>query len=250
MVKKNKVVLLIVEGPSDARTLENGIRETIRKRHKNCSMKVLVAHKDATFMNKQNKVVYSTEIIKNIHDFVEGFLKQPYLKLKTSDLLSIGLITDLDGCYGDKSVFIENKNIAKAYYDLEKNVCYCKNINAFLSSRNLKRSNLNKLSGTKTILFSKKEIPFHIFYFGINLEHALYNKPNCTDSEKEQLSNKFDVEYGGGGDLFLNRLKEIPLISTVYKESWSENKLKENYFAQLSNLISFFEWIGEIIAYD
>lgn len=250
MEKRNKVFLLIVEGPSDARTLENGIRETLRKKYKNCSTKVLIAHKDVTISNKQNKIVYSNEIIKDIHDFVEEFLKQPYLKLKTSDLLSIGLITDLDACYADKNVFKENKNLGKTFYDLENNVCYCKNINTFLRFRDSKRNNLNKLSATKAIVFNKREVPFHIFYFGINLEHALYNKPNCTDLEKEQLSEIFDVEYGEGGDLFLDRLKKIPLISATYKESWSESKLQEKYFDQLANLTSLFDWVNEIIEAD
>lgn len=75
-----------------------------------------------------------------------------------------------------------------------------------LNRNKMKSQNLFKISRTPFVW----NIPYSVYYMSCNLERVLFNRLNCTDEEKEDLSYKFAVKYK-------NKIKEfIDFITNSY----------------------------------
>lgn len=243
--KEKRVILLIVEGKSDKVTLENAFRRTLMERYPSCDAKVHVIHGDGTLKRPYGGYIVSSEVIKATNALVRDYLQRQKQNsgIKVRDILGIAQITDLDACFADSSCFVTSPCVTETTYDLANKKVYCENGFDIIGKREAKQQNLLRLSSCAQMTINKVEIPYQIFYFGVDLEHALYGRVNCTDEEKTALSETFDDQYGDGGEAFVTRMAQIPILSSSYRPSWENEGLKAKAFDPLSNFLIVFDWI-------
>lgn len=180
-----KVLLFIVEGPSDEQSLAPALEKIIQGNN----VKFKVMHTDITSDYASTK----DNIKKRIKEqAVKKFLLENS-QFTAGDICGIIHIVDADG------VFIPDENIKqgteeKPFYD--DCFIYCKDIPAYQKTRNNKREILKYLSSINdiTIPYGYK-VPYSIYYMSCNLDHVLHNKRNSTQQEKQDDSISFSDNY-------------------------------------------------------
>lgn len=247
--KEKRVVLLVVEGKSDKVTLENAFRRSLMQRYPSCETKIHVIHGDGTLKRPYGSYIVSSEAIKATNDLVRAYLlKQKQNNgIKVRDILGIAQITDLDACFADSSRFQSSPCVDETTYDVANKLVLSPHGFDLADKREAKQQNLLRLNCCDHMTINKVEIPYQIFYFGIDLEHALYGLANCSDEEKTRLSDEFDEQYGDGGEPFLERMRQIPTLATEYRPSWDSDGLNAKAFDRLTNFLIVFDWIQELM---
>lgn len=175
-----KVVLIIVEGPTD----EDALGVIFERFFDKETVRVKVVHGDIT----TEKLVTSTNILNRITEIVQQSLKE--YKLHKTDLQRVIHLVDTDGAFVPDSAVIFDEHAAKPFYTLTE--IKTAHRDGILLRNNQKKENLEKLHTTKHIW---KDIPYSVFYLSSNLEHALYDKLNLSDEEKEQYALQFYRRY-------------------------------------------------------
>ena len=212
-------------------------------------MKIKVVHGDYTVKNAAGKLIPAASIISETTRFITEYLR--LLKetdgVKPSDILAIAQITDLDASFADTDCFVCESQADHVCYDVDHHLVCSNHIDDVYELRQSKRLNMVKLYSHENIKVSKVDLPYHLFYFGINLEHALHGKPNCTDNEKIDLSEAFDDQYGDDCEKFMSKIRSIASIDGNYYSSWDECKLESSAFLPISNISCIFDWIDALI---
>ena len=250
MSNEKKILLLIVEGQSDQTTLENGLRKYINEHYPNSNVRFDAIHGDITVFKKTNSpqksIIPSAEIKKTIGNEVKDYLKKE--KLKARDILGIAQVCDLDTAFGQNHLEIQKG--CQFYHDTSKHKTYVESqskLDHIEQVYKAKVANIKMLYSLPKFSISKIEIPYHLFYFGIDLEYALYHTTNNTDAYKTEQSFKFDQQYGDDASLFKKQFDAIPAIDITYVGSWSEAKLVNHAYDQISNFKFIFDWIDELM---
>lgn len=95
-----------------------------------------------------------------------------------------------------------------------------------------KSKNLIKIYQTEKIW----EIPYRVYYMSCNLEHVLFNKLNCNDEEKENLSYKFAKKYKNNLDSFLNFIRNSSFsVDNDYLLTWKFIQKENNSLKRYTN---------------
>lgn len=240
---KTKIALLIVEGPSDATTFENSLRNYLSS-FSNDSVRSPWTTSNRTLMDSNNRLIPPANIRKEIGKRVNKFLRDN--SLRSSDLLLIGQICDLDACFAADTCFVCDALAAQVKYDLQKQQISYWDRDDLIDKRHKKRANIETLSTTPNFKIGECIIPYKLFYFGINLEHCLYDRPNCSDEEKQVLAESFDEEHAEKSNQFEQRLRALPFISEDYLKSWNETELEKQALKPLTNICILLDWVKEI----
>ena len=167
-MNEKKVILFIVEGPSDRAALGPIMEEYFNSE----DIKFLIVHGDITIKNyitKDNAIIKVNEQIKE--KLKE--LKKKYNYSKTDYIKIIHLI-DTDGVYisDDKVMQKEGENSNKSKVLYYEDHIEAENVNG-IRNRNAKKSEvLFKLRTTKNI----DGIQYRVYYNSCNLEHVLYDE--------------------------------------------------------------------------
>ena len=166
-MNEKKVILFIVEGPSDQAALGTIMEEYFNSE----DIKFLIVHGDITIKNyimKDNAIIKVNEQIKE--KLKE--LKKKYNYSKTDYIKIIHLI-DTDGVYisDDKVMQKEGENSSKSKVLYYEDHIEAENVNG-IRKRNAKKAEvLFKLRTTKNI----DGIQYRVYYNSCNLEHVLYD---------------------------------------------------------------------------
>ena len=167
-MKENKVIIFMVEGPSDEDALvvplENElVSKKIRVKTKVLHTDILTKYSDGEkFETTTSNVVSKVKMI--IEDF---FNKSKYLNLKYKDIGKIIYVTDTDNC------FFKDERHSKNKKECLKVLFSTKSI--FLGKRN-----------------AEKEISFDVIFMSQNLEHVIKGElRDYTDEEKRKISKVF-----------------------------------------------------------
>lgn len=180
IMSAKKVVLIIVEGPTD----EDALGVLFERFFDKETVRVKVVHGDIT----TKKQVNSSNILNRITEIVKQSLKE--YKLRKTDLQRVVHLVDTDGVFVPESAVVYDEQSAKPFYTLTE--IKTAHRDGILLRNNQKKANLEKLHTTKHIW---KDIPYSVFYLSSNLDHALYNKHNLSDEEKEQYALQFVNRY-------------------------------------------------------
>src|SRR5574344_461227 len=203
-----KVIVVIVEGPSDRMTFENSLRNYWNDEFEN-QLKFIVFHGDCILKKNQQDAVFieQAEVKKNVNRVVRKGLKDN--KLKASDLLCIVHLCDLDYCFSNKesALIPDSENV---FYDINKMEIHVKDSEDFQKSRESKRKNINILKFAGFSKIESKDIPYNLYYFNLNLEHSFYDEPNSSDKEKENNSFEFDEKFTKKKKGFIDFLEKLP----------------------------------------
>lgn len=178
-MKRKKVVLVIVEGPSDEEALGPVLNNYFDKDR----VYVHTHHGDIT-TEKGNKC---SNIISKVNECVKQCMRQ--YPFKRSDFKRIIHVVDMDGAFIPDNAIVEDKDAYKPIYTEE--IIRTNHPEGIVKRNAQKRENINRLIPTSII----GNIPYQIYYMSSNLDHVLYNKLNSTDVEKESDANDFAIKY-------------------------------------------------------
>ena len=222
---ESKVLLFIVEGPSDEASLAPALEQIVT----DSKVKFKVMRADLT-SDYDSTVDNIERRIKELG--VKRFLTDNP-QFSSNDICGIVHIVDLDGAFIDDNLVIQDDVEDVQYYD-DKIVC--KNREKFLRGKNNKEANLLHLSSILKISIPFGVIvPYSIFYMSCNLDHVLHNKRNSTKQQKQADSLVFADNYDDPEKFkaFFNG-SDIK-ISGTYQETWEHIQIELNSLKRGSN---------------
>lgn len=228
MAKKTtrKAVIFVVEGKSDKKALEH-------------IFQVIYKHKNVTFEFTRGDVTSDetltlNEVVQTIYEKVESYRKEK--KLNKNDIWQIVQIFDTDGTYIPESAIVTGKT-KEFYYTTEE--ISCKDTGKVVRRNEWKSSMMNELLKLSDI----KGIPYKCYFMSSNLDHALYNKQNLTDEEKELYSIKFYEMFEGREKLFIKYLESdvVNGCPDSFPDSWKYIKEELHSLERHSNLHIYFK---------
>ena len=201
-MKRKKVVLVIVEGPSDEEALGPVLNNYFDKDR----VYVHTHHGDIT-TEKGNKC---SNIISKVNECVKQCMRQ--YPFKRSDFKRIIHVVDMDGAFIPDNAIVEYKPI------YTEEIIRTNHPEGIVKRNAQKRENINRLIPTSII----GNIPYQIYYMSSNLDHVLYNKLNSTDVEKESDANDFAIKYKDDLIGFKSFIQESDFsVNQDFMDSWN-----------------------------
>lgn len=225
-MSEKKVVVFIVEGPSDEAALGS-----IMKEYFSCSeVQFVVVHGDITLKD----YVSNDNILKKINEQIEG-VKRKY-RYEHQDFIKIIHITDADGVYTPETAVKETDVEEVRYYE---DHIEAKNTHVIKERNNRKASILYKLRKTGKI----NGIPYRIYFNSCNLEHVLYGElREYSDEEKQILSDDFAEKYEGRIDEFIHFISAAAgTVPDTYQKSWDYIEKDRNSLKRHTNMHLIFK---------
>lgn len=225
-MREKKVVLFIVEGPSDEAALGSVMKEYFSSDE----VQFVVVHGDITL--KDN--VSLDDIKKKINEQIE-YIQKRY-RYNFDDFIRIIHIVDMDGVY-IPSEDIKNADIEEVQYS--EDFILAKHVQVIADRNKRKGDILFKLRKTGKI----HEIPYRIYFNSCNLEHVLYGElKNYSDEEKQRLSDEFADKYDGRAEEFVAFISE-PAIAVLetYQKTWDYIEKDKNSLHRHSNMHLIFK---------
>lgn len=222
----DKAVIFIVEGKTDKTALENIFRKIYR--YKDVQFKFtkgdLTSDEDITKENIKAKIY---ELVKNYMD---------YAKLKKSNIFQIIQIFDTDGTYIDEAYATEGETEEFTY---SEGGISCKHRDRILRRNEHKKQLMEFLLREQEI----ENIPYECYFMSCNLDHALYNKNNLTEEEKERNADLFQQMFVGKEEKFITYIRKIAAkdMPMNYPESWRYIKEERHSLERNSNLAIYFD---------
>ena len=245
MGKGRRVILFLVEGPSDETALVGPFRSLLNTVYGEDEMgtKSEAFHCDVTTVRMfGGGRVLSVNPRDKMREIVRKFVKsriETRHEYAASDLSRIVHIVDLDGAFvpetciktGDSSSFVYKADCIEVP-DVER---------AIRRNRE-KASALNELASVHHLTFSGVRVPNDLYFMSRNLEHALYDlAEDCSDEEKEPLSIAFARRYRANPEgfacLLLSDVIRVP--GNDLNETWAYAREGTNSLRRGSNLHMF-----------
>ena len=219
-MKRKKVVLVIVEGPSDEEALGAVLNNYFGKDR----VYVHTHHGDIT-TEKGNKC---SNIISKVNECVKQCMRQ--YPFKRSDFKRIIHVVDMDGAFIPENAIVEDKDAYKPIYTEE--VIRTNHPEGIVKRNAQKRENINRLIPTSII----GNIPYQIYYMSSNLDHVLYNKLNSTDVEKENDAHNFAIKYKDDLNGFKAFLQDSDFsVNQNFIDSWDYIKQEKHSLERHTN---------------
>lgn len=220
---RKKIVLVIVEGPSDASALER----YFVKYFDSDRIVTKIIHGDIT----TDKNIDQSRIKAHLGNKVKSWITKD--KFKKSDIDRIIHIVDMDGAYIDDKLIQLDESCKDPFYSLGS--IKTSNIENIRIRNAQKRENVDTLSTNTSGIYNG--IPYKVYYMSCNLDHVLYNLQNATDKEKEDYALKFSEKYIDNIDGFIAFLCDSDFSRCdSYEDSWKFIKDGKHSLERYSNL--------------
>ena len=221
-----KVVIFIVEGQTDKRTLE----KIFKKIYRNKNIHYEVTDGDITTNDKIN----INNVENEIFNLINAYLKDQ--KLKVSDVWQIVHIFDMDGAYIPDDNIIEGSSSKFVYSTTNIS---CNNIEKVKERNSKKRTIMDYLLKVSTI----RNIPYECYYLSSNLEHALYDKLNLSEEEKRDYADNFYDMFLDKEILFVEFLNKVVVngVPDSFPSSWRYIKEELHSLERHTNLNLYFK---------
>lgn len=224
-MSEKKVVVFIVEGPSDEAALGSVMKEHFSSHE----VQFVVVHGDITLKDYAS----DDNILKKINEQIEG-IKNRY-RYRQDDFIKIIHIVDMDGVYIPEADVKEADVEGVQYYEDHIDAG---NAGAIIERNKRKGSILYKLRKTGKI----NGIPYRIYFNSCNLEHVLYGElKTYSDEEKERLSDDFADRYDGKANEFIRFLMNSIAVSGAYQKTWDYIERDKNSLHRHTNMHLIFE---------
>ena len=223
--KEKKVIIFIVEGPSD----ESAIGTVIREYFAEEEVKFYVVHGDIT---TRDRVDHGT-ILKRINACVDE-IRHRY-RYEDSDIMKIVHLTDLDGVFVSDGIIRQKDEGPTEYYP---DHIVTTDVEALEKRNQVKAELLYKLSSTGKI----RGIPYRIYYMSCNLEHVLYGElREFSDTEKWERSDRFAERYEGNVPEFISLISdERVAVDGSFKDTWRFIEKGDHSLKRYTNLQQIF----------
>lgn len=220
------VIPFVVEGMSDMRSLELILTRYFSSSH----VKVEVTHGDIT----SDKNINASNISSKLGKIVKACMSRNRFNKK--DFLKVVHLIDMDGAYIDDACIIQDDRYVRPYYTTSN--IRVQNIDKIVDRNERKRNNINKISSMTKVF----DIPYEAYYMSSNLDHALHNKMNISDEEKEKLACKFEDRFAKDLPRFVEFMNDPSYcVNTTLKDSWQFIKIGNHSLERYTNFGLCFE---------
>ncbi|MEY8354667.1 hypothetical protein AALB39_15095 [Lachnospiraceae bacterium 54-53] len=222
---EKKVIVFIVEGPSDEAAIGPVIKEFFSKEQ----VQFLVVHGDIT----SRDYVSTENVLSKINGLLE-FVKEKY-RYKTTDFFKIIHLTDTDGVFVPDQ-YIRTADVPSITYHVDH--VDTKSVESTLRRNHQKADILFKLRKTGEI----KKIPYRIYYNSCNLEHVLYKElKDFTNEEKEEMADAFAERYENHVEDFISFISDgTAAVPGTYQETWKYIEKDLNSLNRNTNIHQIF----------
>ena len=229
-MQSKKVVLFIVEGPTD----QSALSAIMSKVFDQNEVYVYVVHGDVT----TKKGATPQNIVRKVNAFIKDHMS--IYRLRKTDMLQVVHIMDTDGAYAPDDVITEMTSVPKIIYNPGQIIAA--NRQQIIDRNKQKRANMDRLSLEPLIA----GIPYLAVYMSCNLDHVLYNKLNSHDPEKRKDSVAFARKYRNNIEAFISFINDSSFsVTGTRKETWEYIKVGHNSLDRHTNLGICFPIIRE-----
>lgn len=220
MPSKKKVVLFLVEGPSDETAIRGPVNLLIQNSFNSDSASF---HGDVTTAQIEYPTFY--RIKDNIRDtvktFVEDYLRDTNPGYKAKDIHCIVHIMDTDGAFIDDSMVVLAEDGQALTYREDR--IEAPNPRSIQKRNARKESAMLQLSRINELTINRVRVRYLPFFMSRNLEHVLYGlQGDLDDKTKGNLAHLFYLKCQKNPRYFLDCLREATCWAAgTHEESWS-----------------------------
>lgn len=218
---KKKVILFIVEGPSDMAALERPIQNLLIDNPQGYEATFLVAEHDVT------SDVRNTP--DNILQKINKWYFEPFFSANEfyypKDIAEVVQICDLDGTFIPdefcRDYSLEHQGEEGFIY--APPYIYGESAQAVIDRNHHKAENIRYLLTKQTIKVRSKTVPYSLYFFSSNIDHFLHDKMNLAGRDKIALAERFADICDEDPTAFIIRICDHcqSLNGMEYAESWN-----------------------------
>lgn len=203
--KTKKVILFIVDGPTD----ENALSPILKKIFQNGEVRFHVVHGDIT----SEWLVSSTNAIKMVNEHVKAEMDR--YGFRRNDIIKVIHLIDTDGAFIPNDCVVAGE-VQKLCYEEDRIIS--RNPQRTIERNSRKTQALSRLYAAGAI----GATPYSVYYFSRNMEHVMHNiSDDLTDNEKMDYADRFVDEYHDNLKAFINFLTDSDFtVQLDYGESW------------------------------
>ena len=219
---RKKIVLVIVEGPSDDSALGVILNRLFDKN----KVHIEIMYGDIT----TDLSIEPGDIAKALGEVVKRYADT--MHFKQLHFQQVIHLIDMDGSYIPDDCVLENPDAEKPVYSLTGIQTAKRDL--LLRRNKHKQSKIDRICGMQKVWGS---IPYRAYYMSSNLDHVLYGKLNSSDEEKENDAYAFAKKYKDDIDGFLKYISDSDFSRMEgYKESWTFIKKECHSLERYTNL--------------
>ena len=219
---KKKVMLFIVEGPTD----ETSLSTVLNRIFSSSTVKFQVVHGDILTRDFTS----SDKIVAAVWEQVKEFMGSIYRK---SDIAE-SFISPIWTVYSSLMMLLSRMIRWKLI--LHHTIQKCK-FKRQIAPGFLTATSANGTISTDFLPAPKVAgIPYSMYYFSLNLDHILHGRTNLSNWEKIRCAEEFDLKYGDDPDGFTLFMKESSFsVCDDYRRSWAFIKTELHSLERYSN---------------
>ncbi len=227
-----KVLLFIVEGPTDADTLSPILSQIFTTK----LVHFHIVKGDIT--STRNNIGLDTHSL--ILDCIN--IEKYKSKFESEDILKVIHLVDTDGCFIPESEIIENPFVDKHFAYNTNNITYADK-QKVVNRNNGKSSILKQLIEINKIIDKDITFEYAVYFFSRNLEHVLHDKSaTISNKEKKALVDDFLDLYEENIDGFKAFISNKNIaVQGNYKETWAFIKEDTNSLNRYTNFHLLFK---------
>ena len=232
-MKSKKVVLFIVEGPSD----QSALSVILSKIFDQDEVYVYVVHGDVTTRDR----VTPQNIVRNVNAFIKDHMSR--YRRRKADMLQVVHLMDTDGAYVPDDAITEVATAQKTIYNPGQIIAASRE--QIIERNRQKRANMDRLALEPAIA----GIPYLAIYMSCNLDHVLHNKLNSSDEDKGKDAIAFARKYRNDIEAFISFITESDFsVTGSRKETWDYIRHGYNSIYRHTNLGICFPVTSEELA--
>lgn len=207
MMAKKKIMLFIVEGPTD----ETSLSTVLSRIFSSDTVKFQVVHGDVLTRD----FVAPDRIIAAVNEQIKLFCGNIY---KPSDFCKVVHLADTDGAFIPEDAVVAEAVEGRQYpFYTDTQILTPEPAN--IIDRNARKGrNIAKLASTGRV----GGIPYSFYYFSCNLDHVLHGRNNLSEAEKIACSRDFDLQYADDPNAFIRFMRDESFaVQGTYQETWA-----------------------------
>lgn len=207
MMAKKKIMLFIVEGPTD----ETSLSTVLSRIFSSDTVKFQVVHGDVLTRD----FVAPDRIIAAVNEQIKLFRGNIY---KPSDFCKVVHLADTDGAFIPEDAVVAEAVEGRQYPFYTDTQILTPEPANIIDRNARKRRNIAKLSSTGRV----GGIPYSFYYFSCNLDHVLHGRNNLSEAEKIACSRDFDLQYADDPNTFIRFMRDESFaVQGTYQETWA-----------------------------
>lgn len=204
---KKKIMLFIVEGPTD----ETSLSTVLSRIFSSDTVKFQVVHGDVLTRD----FVAPDRIIAAVNEQIKLFRGNIY---KPSDFCKVVHLADTDGAFIPEDAVVAEAVEGRQYPFYTDTQILTPEPANIIDRNARKRRNIAKLSSTGRV----GGIPYSFYYFSCNLDHVLHGRNNLSEAEKIACSRDFDLQYADDPNTFIRFMRDESFaVQGTYQETWA-----------------------------